>query len=98
MATKATTPTPVEQVETILDDAAANPVIVGAITSATGSIKPATRKVFYYIGVGLGIVVAVAATVQAAVTGNIADAAGTVGGLALSVNSLLAAAHLNVAA
>lgn len=90
-------PTVVTEAEKVLDAAAGNTVIVNAIQSAASGISPKARKIIYFIGVGLGIVIAAAATVQAAVTGNVADVAGSVGGLALSVTNLLAAAHLNTA-
>jgi hypothetical protein len=93
----ATTKSAVDTAEQIIDGAAANPVIVGAITSAASGLSPKARKGFYYTGIVLGVLVAAAATVAAAVTGNAADVAGSIGGLALSVNSLLAAAHLNTA-
>lgn len=83
-------------IENTIDGVTSNPILLGAITSAASGITPKTRKIVYYVGIALGLVVAAASTVGAALTGNVADVTGSIGGIAYSLSNLLAAAHLNV--
>lgn len=87
---------PVQQVENVIDDLANDPATAALLTEAAAKIPAKARRGIYIGGIVLGGVVTVAAAVGAALTGNVAEAVGSLGGLAYSLSNLLAVLHLNV--
>jgi hypothetical protein len=86
----------VQEAINTIDAVANDPAAVAIIQATASKIPPKTRNIVYIVGIALGVVVAAAAAVNGALTGNVADVVGTVGGLAYSLSNLLAKAHLNV--
>lgn len=93
-----TTPQVDPNVQAVIDEvnkAADDPYIQATVSRVTPNIPSKVRNILYTIGVWAGVAGAVAAPIDAVLTGNAAVAVASVGAIALALQSLLAKLNIS---